>query len=36
MLKQLFRQKHNSTKESIPEVLDMAYEDENIDYILLN
>ena len=36
MLKQLFRQKYNSTKESIPEVLCMAYEDENIDYILLN
>lgn len=36
MLKQLFRQKYNSTKESIPEVLGMAYEDENIDYILLN
>lgn len=36
LLKQLFKQKYNSTKESIPEVLDMAYEDENIDYILLN
>lgn len=36
MLKQLFRQKYNSTKESIPAVLDMAYEDENIDYVLLN
>ena len=36
MLKQLFKQKYNSTKESIPAVLDMAYEDENIDYVLLN
>lgn len=36
MLKQLFRQKYNSTKESIPAVLDMAYEDESIDYLLLN
>ena len=36
MLKQFFKQKYNSTKEAIPEVLDMAYEDENIDYILLN
>ena len=36
MLKQLFKQKYNSTKESIPAVLDMAYEDEKIDYVLLN
>ena len=36
LLKQLFKQKYNSTKESIPAILDMAYEDENIDYILLN
>ena len=36
MLKQLFKQKYNSTKESIPAVLDMAYEDESIDYLLLN
>ena len=36
MLKQLFRQKYNSTKESIPAVLDMAYKDEIIDYLLLN
>ena len=36
LLKQLFKQKYNSTKESIPAVLDMAYEDENIDYVLLN
>ena len=36
MLKQLFRQKYNSTKEAIPAVLDMAYEDESIDYLLLN
>ena len=36
LLNQLFRQKYNSTKESITAVLDMAYEDENIDYILLN
>ena len=36
MLKQLFKQKYNSAKESIPAVLNMAYEDENIDYILLN
>ena len=36
LLKQLFKQKCNSTKESIPAVLDMAYEDESIDYLLLN
>ena len=36
MLKQLFRQKYNSTKEAIPAVLDMAYEDESIDYLLFN
>lgn len=36
LLNQLFRQKYNSTKESITAVLDMAYEDENIDYVLLN
>lgn len=36
MLKQLFRQKYNSTKEAIHAVLDMAYEDESIDYLLLN
>ena len=36
MLKQLFKQKYNSTKEAIPAVLDMAYEDESIDYLLLN
>lgn len=35
-LNQLFKQKYNSTKESIPAVLDMAYEDENVDYVLLN
>lgn len=36
MLKQFFKKKYNSTKESIPAVLDMAYEDEKIDYVLLN
>ena len=36
LLKQLFKQKYNSTKESIQAVLDMAYEDEKIDYVLLN
>lgn len=36
LLKQLFKQKYNSTKEAIPAVLDMAYEDESIDYLLLN
>ena len=36
LLNQLFRQKYNSTKESITAVLDIAYEDENIDYVLLN
>ena len=36
MLKQFFKQKYNSTKESIPAVLDMAYEDETLNYILLD
>ena len=36
LLKQLFKQKYNSTKESIPAVLDMAYEDETLNYILLD
>lgn len=36
MLKQLFKQKYNSTKEAIPAVLDMAYEYETLNYILLD
>lgn len=36
MLKELFQEKFKSTKEAIPAVLDMAYGDESIEYIVLD
>jgi hypothetical protein len=36
MLKELFRKQFNSTKDCIPNVLDMAYGNDEIDYILLD
>ena len=36
MLKELFQVKYNSTKDCIPAVLDMAFRDENIEYIVLD
>lgn len=36
MLKELFQEKFKSTKEAIPAVLDMAYGDESIGYIVLD
>lgn len=36
MLKELFQEKFKSTKEAIPAVLDMAYGDESIGYIILD
>lgn len=35
MLKEPFRKQFNSTKDCIPSVLDMAYGNDKIDYILL-
>ena len=36
MLTEWFQEKFESTKEAIPAVLDMAYGDESIEYIMLN
>ena len=36
MLTEWFEEKFESTKEAIPAVLDMAYGDESIEYIMLN
>ena len=36
MLKELFQEKFKSTKEAIPAVLDIAYGDESIEYIVLD
>ena len=36
MLTEWFREKFESTKEAIPAVLDMAYGDESIEYIMLD
>lgn len=36
MLTELFQEKFKSTKEAIPAVLDMAYGDESIGYIVLD
>lgn len=36
MLTQLFQEKYESTKECIPAVLDMAFGDHTIDYIVLD
>ena len=36
MLTQLFQEKFKSTVEAIPSVLDMAFGDETIEYILLD
>lgn len=36
MLTELFRDKYKSTKECIPAVLDMAFNDENMEYIVLD
>jgi hypothetical protein len=36
MLTELFQVKYKSTKEAIPAVLDMAYGDENMEYIVLD
>ena len=36
MLTEWFQEKFESTKEAIPTVLDMAYGDESIEYIMLN
>ena len=36
MLTELFQNKYNSTKDCIPAVLDMAYGDESIKYIVLD
>lgn len=36
MLTELFQEKYKSTKECIPAVLDMAYGDENMEYIVLD
>ena len=35
LLKELFQEKFKSTKEAIPSVLDMAYGNENLEYIIL-
>lgn len=35
MLMELFQDKYKSTKECIPAVLDMAFGDENMEYIIL-
>lgn len=35
LLTELFQDKFESTKESIPNVLDMAYENNELDYIVL-
>ena len=35
MLKELFRDKFKSTKEAIPAVLDMAYGNRNLGYVIL-
>lgn len=35
LLTELFRDKFKSTKEAIPSVLDMAYGNENLEYIIL-
>ena len=36
MLSEWFQEKFESTKEAIPAVLDMAYGDESIEYVMLN
>ena len=36
MLTELFREKFTCTKEAIPEVLDMAFGDENMQHIVLD
>ena len=36
MLTELFQDKYESTKECIPAVLDMAFGDENMEYIILD
>ena len=36
MLTEWFQEKFESTKEAIPAVLDMAYGDEYIEYVMLN
>ena len=36
MLTEWFQEKFESTKEAIPAVLDMAYGDESIEYIILD
>lgn len=36
MLTEWFQEKFESTKEAIPAVLDMAYGDKSIEYIMLN
>ena len=35
MLKELFQEKFTCTKDAIPSVLDMAYSDETLNYIVL-
>ena len=35
MLTELFREKYKSTEECIPDVLDMAYSNSNLNYIVL-
>lgn len=36
MLTEMFQDKYKSTKEAIPAVLDMAFGDENMEYIVLD
>lgn len=36
MLSQLFQKKYESTKECIPDVLDMAFGDKSMEYIVLD
>ena len=36
MLTELFRDKYESTKECIPAVLDMAFSDETLEYVVLD
>lgn len=36
MLTDLFQNEYESTKDAVPDVLDMAYHDRNLEYIVLN
>ena len=36
MLTELFQDHYTCTKDAIPDVLDMAYSDEHLEYIVLN